>query len=211
MPLHFPCSEYCRPGVYRITNLRNLKSYVGGTSNIYMRRANHLNRLKKGKHASRLQADWDRYGHAAFEIDVIQFVDDPDDLHECEQFWIEALNTTDPAHGYNTVAAFVMPLPKRPRSGWHMSDEQKAKIAAAQRGRTISPEHHAALQAGSVQACAGRPLSEDHKAKIAAANKGRKPTPEQREKMSAAKRGKTYGPDHRAAISAGLRRRRGVP
>ena len=182
--------------------------YIGGTSNIYMRRANHLNRLKKGEHARRLQADWDRYGREAFEIDVIQYVDDPDDLHEVEQFWIEALNTTDPKQGYNTVAAFVMPLPKRPRSGWHMTDEQKAKIAAAQRGRTISPEHHAALQAGSVRASTGKPLSPEHRAKIAAANRGRKPTPEERAKMSAAKRGKTHSPEHRAAISAGLRRRR---
>jgi group I intron endonuclease len=201
-------SPYSRPGVYRITCLRNLKMYVGGTSNLYMRRANHLNRLKNGGHARRLQADWDRYGREAFEIDVIQYVDDVDDLHECEQFWIEALQTTDPRHGYNTVAAFVMPLPKRARSGWTMSEEQKAKIAAARRGQPISAEHKAALQAGSVRACAGRPLSDEHKAKIAASNRGRTLTPEQREKVAASKRGRTHSPEHRAAIAAGLRRRR---
>jgi hypothetical protein len=71
---------------------------------------------------------------------------------------------------------------------YERSDETKAKIGAANKGRTLSPASKANISKGKK----GKPLSEETKAKISAANK-------------IANKGKTHSEETKAKISASLK------
>lgn len=58
--------------VYRITNIKNGRIYIGSTSNFEIRRSEHLAHLRKGKHVNRfLQSDFKIYGEQSFLFEVI--------------------------------------------------------------------------------------------------------------------------------------------
>jgi predicted GIY-YIG superfamily endonuclease len=76
-------------GIYRINNRVNHKVYIGSTSNTERRWAKHLNDLRNGKHTNRdMQHDWSRYGEGAFDLEIVELVEDPQDLLQRERFWI---------------------------------------------------------------------------------------------------------------------------
>ena len=97
-------------------------------------------------------------------------------------------------------------------SGRGTSVETRAKISAANKGRTFSPEHRTRLGAASK----GRRLSfsAEHRAKLSAAlagRKGRDHSPETRAKLSAANKGRTFSPETRAKLSAAAKGRKPSP
>lgn len=58
--------------VYRITNIKNKRIYIGSTGNFEVRRAEHLGQLRTGKHCNRfLQSDFNIYKESAFIFEVI--------------------------------------------------------------------------------------------------------------------------------------------
>ena len=63
--------------------------------------------------------------------------------------------------------------------GKNVSEETRAKMSAAQRGKKASEETRAKISA------AARNISDEHRAKISAASRGRKASEETRAKMSA--------------------------
>lgn len=86
-------------GIYKITNLKNGKIYVGQSQNIYRRREQHFVALRHGSHENHemqkdYAADW-RY----FRWDPIEFCP-LSKLNEREHFWIQELHSMAP-HGYN--------------------------------------------------------------------------------------------------------------
>lgn len=89
-------------GIYRITNLKNSKNYIGQSTNIERRFKYHIYNLKRGSHIiTELQNDWNKYGEDAFEFAVIQECARKD-LGKLEQRKIRGLDSTDPKKGYNT-------------------------------------------------------------------------------------------------------------
>lgn len=85
-------------GIYKITNLKNGKVYVGQSKNIYSRRKQHFTELFHGKHPNKamqkdFKTDW-RY----FRWDSIERCP-LDKLNEREKYWIDKLNTIE--KGYN--------------------------------------------------------------------------------------------------------------
>lgn len=80
--------------------------------------------------------------------------------------------------------------------GHPISDEQRAKMSAALRGRERTPEHRAALSA----ALKGRVISLEQRAKLSAAGKGRPHTPEHRAAIAAA-----WTPEKRQRAALALR------
>lgn len=99
--------------------------------------------------------------------------------------------------------------------GRRQTEEAKARISAAKKGRPLTPEHAAKIGAHM----RGRPKSEAHKARMSAARKGiKKPpeeiaaylpalraamaTPEVRAKISAAATGRVLSAETRAKMSA---------
>lgn len=54
-------------GIYKITNLKNGKVYVGSAKDIWHRKLEHIRELKGGFHANRhLQYAYNKYGDDAF-------------------------------------------------------------------------------------------------------------------------------------------------
>lgn len=86
-------------GIYKITNLKNGKVYVGQSQNVYLRRIQHFVELAHNKHPNKLmQKDYKLYSKY-FRFDVIEFCSIVE-LNEKESYWIEKLNTLEP-NGYN--------------------------------------------------------------------------------------------------------------
>lgn len=104
--------------------------------------------------------------------------------------------------------------------GHNKSEEHRAKISAANKGKKRSDATKRKMSAAKIGK-KGKKLSEETKAKISAARKGKKFTAEHRAKISAAKigkkgkkpwnKGKKLSAEHRAKISAaqiGITRRK---
>jgi len=123
-------------GVYRVVNTVTDTTYIGSAVNIQRRLEDHRARLNRGKHANRhLQRSWDKHGEAAFVFES---------LVECsvetrkdrEQRFIDAYID----HGMKIYNQ----RPSGPGSvewlGRTHTDESKAKISAANKGRVRSEE-----------------------------------------------------------------------
>ena len=81
----------------------------------------------------------------------------------------------------------ALPAPKRKytKKKRTLTDEHKAKIAAAKRGRKLTPQTKEKISTVKK----GRKMSDEHKAKIAAAKRGRKMSDEHKAKIAAAHTG----------------------
>lgn len=89
-------------GIYKITNIKNEKVYIGSSKNISQRWIQHLNLLKRNKHHSaHLQYAWNLYGEDCFEFSTIEEVYEIDKLFEREQFFIDQYKSCNENHGYN--------------------------------------------------------------------------------------------------------------
>ena len=63
-------------GIYKITNLKNHKIYIGSSNNIMRRWYEHLRDLKNQKHCnSHLQNAWNKYGENNFLFEIIEIVE----------------------------------------------------------------------------------------------------------------------------------------
>lgn len=103
--------ETQRPmGVYLVRNTVNKKSLVGVSINLPAILNRHRTQLRLGGHPNRaLQKDWNEFGPEAFEfqiLDTLQIPDqsdyDPsDDLRVLEELWLEKLSPFE-ERGYNT-------------------------------------------------------------------------------------------------------------
>jgi group I intron endonuclease len=163
-------------GIYAITNHATNSMYIGSAVNIARRWRVHKHHLEKRTHHSKhLQNSYVKHTPAVFTYDVIEFVSDKNKLLEREQIWI---NFFKPAYNKRKIADSCLGLKR--------SDEAKAKMSAAQKGKKQSPEtidkRSAALK--------GRPRPDHVKAKISASHIGIKPSEPTKVKMSLAKKGK---------------------
>lgn len=74
-------------GIYYIKNTETGTIYIGKTNDTHMRRIQHFSKLRTGEHGNKfLQADFDKFGEAAFEFGIVEETDDLDDR---EVYWIQ--------------------------------------------------------------------------------------------------------------------------
>jgi group I intron endonuclease len=182
-------SNLHRPGVYKITNLKNGRLYVGGSVDIAKRIWAHKTTLKRNENKNKpMQEDFNICGMSAFDFSVIEFVDDKSKVIEREQHWIVTLNAA--TNGYN------MAPNAGPVTGIKRSDETKVRLSASLKGRPMLPEVREKLRIANIgrkhsaeeiekraSALRGRHISDAHKAALSAAMKGKKKSPEHVEKM----------------------------
>lgn len=89
-------------GIYIIKNEVNNKVYIGKSEDLYKRIMRHVNSLSKGNNGNKhLQAAFNKYGGGAFDISLLQILDEDDDINEREKYWINYFNATDTRFGYN--------------------------------------------------------------------------------------------------------------
>lgn len=85
-------------GIYKIVNQTNGKIYIGQSKHLFIRRQEHFNALKKGRHPnSAMQKDY-KANHI-FRWEIIEFCN-IDKLNEREHYWIEYYQSMSPK-GYN--------------------------------------------------------------------------------------------------------------
>lgn len=161
--------------IYKITNKINGKSYVGKTTMLLNQRmASHRCADTVIGKAIR------KYGWENFNVEVLEECETAEQLNEREIFWIAALNCKTP-NGYNRSNGGDGP------TGYSHSDEARAKLSAAGKGRKKSPEHRAKIGAGN----RGKKQTPEAKAKIAVAHKGKNLSATTKTKLSVAERHET--------------------
>jgi group I intron endonuclease len=172
-------------GIYEIKNTANGKRYVGSAIDFQTRFRTHLNNLRKNKHSNRhLQFAWNKYGEQSFVFNVILYCS-PRNLLFYEQRALDVYNTL-----YNLAPTAGSQL------GVHFSDEGKANISKAKKGKSItkppprSDEHRAAIS----KALKGKKLSEETRRKMSESQKMVVRTPlseETKRKISESKKGRS--------------------
>jgi group I intron endonuclease len=183
-----------KTGIYRITNIKNGKNYVGSAIDIKKRWNAHLNALKNNKHHSKkLQNSTNKYGIENFLFEVIE--ECPKEvLVEREQYWIDSLNSHQ--NGYNSV----------PKAGTNFgrkcSEETKQKIRNKSIGKKMSEESREKMSKSKIgtkqniisnikrsNKLRGITFSEEHKKKLSKSNTGKKHSEETKQKISKSKSG----------------------
>lgn len=153
-------------GIYKITNKANGKNYIGQSTNLQARRADHKRRLATGKHDNEhLQNAWNQYGSCNFEFSIIEECEyNFNILNDREKYWIDRFDALNRNKGYNIASgggnSFSLAgkspdeikevyrkitnarLKKweelgNPRKGFKMSDEQKEYLSLINTG----PKH----------------------------------------------------------------------
>lgn len=144
-------------GIYKITNLKNKKVYIGQTKECFERRYfHHRWCLTHNQHHSKLlQNDWNIYGSEEFVFEVIETIDDVSLLDPYEQKYIKQYNATDNHFGYNLqvggdaskilhqfvsdkVRKYVGSLNRIRMTGSHLSEETKERMRHSSPHRKLS-------------------------------------------------------------------------
>ena len=95
-----------KSGIYKLTNVKNGKFYIGSAKDIKRRWWEHKNDLKKQKHINpKLQNAWNFYGENNFDFSIIEsVVEDESRLLEREQFYLDTFKPYMKDIGYNIGA-----------------------------------------------------------------------------------------------------------
>jgi group I intron endonuclease len=151
-------------GVYKITTANNNMFYIGSSSrSIIKRLQQHFCDLKKNKHHSLyLQRVYNKYGKSILKIEILEYCN-KENILEREQYYIDTLNpvyntckiagnSTGKKHSKETrekqskkrLEYFKNNPPTRGKEHHHygkkLSEEHKAKIKLAGKGRIFSEE-----------------------------------------------------------------------
>lgn len=155
-------------GIYKIINVVNNKFYVGSAVKFGKRKAEHKRRLRLGTHSNKhLQNAWNKYGETAFVFALVQAVADTDDLLAAENVWLS--EHVGAEYCYNiaeSATAFGLGKSGEKNPMWGRTfvhtDEAKAKIGAAGKGREVSAETRAKRSAK----LKGRIISQEQREQI---------------------------------------------
>ena len=220
-------------GIYEIVNTVNGKRYIGSAKNFSRRWGTHRRELKGAKHGnSKLQRAWNKYGEAAFKFLPI-LVCQKSMLLFYEQQLLDkvkpeyniALSVSAPMTGMKHTAAAIAKIAaaakgntyslgnkaspetrarlSKAKKGVLKSEEHKAKIGNAHRGKTV-PEHVRTRMLGNTLGL-GHVHDAETRAKISAKKKGQTHSEETKALISRKKKGVAMSEEGRRALSIALR------
>lgn len=211
--------EGVNSGVYVITNIVNGGVYVGSTVDLKRRLDEHKRGLRGGTHGNpHLQASWNKHGEKAFEFDVLEYLDNLEELHLSEQFWVD-IYREEGRELYNVAVPGRSPMLGRKHteeSRQQMSESQKnrppaseetrRKMSRTRKGKTPSEEHKRKLSEANL----GKRLSKEHKQKLSEASKaawarGDYDSEETHRRKSEAAKGHKHSEEEKRRISARMR------
>lgn len=162
-------------GVYLIRNILTGKCYVGSSCDILSRWRQHRFLLTRGVASTpRLQAAWLKHGEEAFCFEILERVDLRESLAECEQRWLDKLDTFN--FGYNAISVVnVSAVNPRPAEwGRLISEAKKGKKIKSGKRSPHSAEHKSAISEGlrarfkTNPRPTGHKQTDEHKANISA-------------------------------------------
>ena len=168
--------------IYKITNTRNGKAYIGQTINKLENRINgHFSRSSSPALHNAIQ----KYGRDAFTFEI---------LHETLDIFLDDLEVAE-IKRYNTLAPRGYNLTGGGNTNKVVSDKTRQKMSDAAKGR----RHTLKARKKMSESHKGKPLSSEHRKKL----KGKPRTPETCRKISTSLRGlkrKPQSPEHRMKI-----------
>lgn len=87
--------------IYKITNIKNSKVYIGSSKNIERRFYEHIHKLNNNYHINKhLQSAWNKYGKDNFKFEALREVS-ISIARKAEQFYINKSKSLNPSYGYN--------------------------------------------------------------------------------------------------------------
>ena len=144
-----------KSGIYKITNIKNGKVYIGQSVNLDVRIKNHMYHLEKEDHYNQLlQRSFKKYGKENFVIEVMEECD-VEELDDKERFWISFFDSTNREYGYNF------------ESGGHSN-----KVLHAETRKKLS-EHFKKARLGEGNPMYGRKLPKYRIKQLRMTNRGR--------------------------------------
>ena len=143
------CGISKKSGIYKIINKINQHYYVGRSNNFQSRWQAHRNKLRKGLHDNEhLQNAWNKYGPAAFEFIVVEYVDgDISNQQLAEVRYIRKFiedrrdgifnccNKSDSAGGGGTLTEAGRLRMKQKATGKKPTDEVRRKLSEMAKAR----------------------------------------------------------------------------
>jgi group I intron endonuclease len=95
-------------GIYKITNIKNGKFYIGSTIvKFKWRWSHHKCELRTNRHKNiHLQRSYHKHGLSAFEFSIVEICEDKNIVIEREQYYIDTLN---PAYNISRIASRPSP------------------------------------------------------------------------------------------------------
>jgi len=203
-----------KSGIYNIICLVTLKHYIGSALDFKQRWQRHKAELNRNAHKNvHLQNAWNKYGEAAFEFVVIEYVDDVTQLTKTEQLYLDGCWASGKLYNICPTAGSWFGLKhtkeaKRKIShsqkgkpghnrGYKHSEEAKRKMSDAKKGRTVSGETKRKMSV--LMKGRGHPCSDETKHKLSVINTGHKASDETKRKLSDVRKGNLnyfYGKHH---------------
>ncbi len=171
--------------IYSVTNTLNGKVYIGQTARPHKRRHQHN---WSGSGCTALRAAVQKYGKENFEFKILCWCPDKPYADYVERGLIKAHDTRRVGYNICVGGEGFGSGKDHPRYGIALSDEHKAKVAAALKGKKKAPEHAAKVAATWI----GKKHTVEARANMSAAHMGHTHTEETKAKMAQRMRGNTY-------------------
>jgi group I intron endonuclease len=192
-------------GIYKITNIKNKKVYVGSSCVcIYSRKNSHWKLASENKHFnSNFQRDWNLQNGRGFKFFILEkFL--PNKMSKSktiirsyterrEQFWIDKLKKSYALYNNCPVAGS--------RFGTTMPESAKRRIGKAFRGKVLSKEHREKLRIANKGQGLGRKLSKATRDKMSLSRKGRRLTDQWKKNISKGRMGIKFSAEHKMKLS----------
>jgi group I intron endonuclease len=179
-------------GIYSLHNSVDQTMYVGQTQDFIARSKKHFSSLRSKTHGNPfLQRAFNKYGEIAFSYEPLEECSSVEECDKVEDFYIKYLRFLG-ARLYNLADGGG-------RTGWHLSEEAKARISAASKGREKSPE----IRAMFSRIHKGKTNSLEARRKMSLARKGRPLSPAHCEAIRQAHLGEIFTEERKRNISLG--------
>ena len=162
-----------KKGVYKITNNKSNKYYIGSTTQSFKSRCSqHLYELNSNIHCNtHLQRSFNKYGSKTFSFEILEICE----KEQCvikEQYWMDYYKSYDHKKGYNILKYSNNSL------GYKHTPETLIRMSKLKKEKPS----HINTQKAVLLANIGRPKSLETRLKISNSNKGRIHSPESIEK-----------------------------
>ena len=185
-------------GIYALVNKRNGKRYIGQTNNFTKRKQMHFWTLRTNRHYNaHLQNAWNKGDEFDF---VIIEEREPEKCNEREIYWIAFYDCMNDKKGYNLCQGGGT------TTGYHFTDEAKAKISKANTGRKWSQEAIERRTAGLKKHMEEDPeFAEKYRERCRKLskggwNKGRHLSEERKKMLSEKLKGRYVSPEHKKKL-----------
>ncbi len=186
------------PSVYVIHNNLSGKRYVGKTINVRTRWKSHRQDSRRAQPLSCIGRALKKYGLTNFTFTILEICETEEAAYDRERYWIAFYASDQKEFGYN--------LESGGHGGKVVSNDTRAKLSAASKGRPKPPHVIAALHSLESRAAAGRALrgrthTTETRLKIAGAHQGRSKSAEAVRKSADGHRGRNLSSEHRLKLS----------